>query len=170
MSQNNSPESGLRLLARGSDDLEVLSALLQDAIIPGEDMTFDKAHGRFVMVANRFCWDMPPVSGVTTEAGDPVYQRKLAGVQVHTVTRVLQSGMPSDRKSALFNLLAVTLDDVTDSGDLIESDKGLQLSLVFSGGASLRLFVDEISVLIEDLAAAQPTVNQPAHDLDTPKV
>lgn len=169
MSQNNSPETGLRLLARGPDDLEVLSTLLQDAIIPGEDMTFDKAHGRFVMVANRFCWDMPLVSGVTTESGDPVYQRKLAGVQVHTVSRVMQSGMPSDRKSALFNLLAITVDDAADSVDDTDDSEGLQLSLVFSGGTSLRLFVDEISVLIEDLAAAQPTINQPAHDLDTPK-
>lgn len=167
MSQNNGSETGLRLLARGPDDLEVLSTLLQDAIIPGEDMAFDRAHARFVMVANRFCWDLPPVSGVTTESGAPVYQRKLAGIQVHGVTRVMQSGMPSDRKSALLNLLAITVSNIDDSEDQTEQGDGFQLNLVFSAGASLRLFVDEIRILIEDLAAAQPTVNQPAHDLGT---
>ena len=46
----------LRLLANDSDDVGVLSALLQDAIIPGSDMSFDRTLNAFMIVANRFCW------------------------------------------------------------------------------------------------------------------
>ena len=38
---HNGEDGRLRLQAAGQDDLEVLSALLQDAIIPGEDMFHD---------------------------------------------------------------------------------------------------------------------------------
>ena len=79
---HNGEDGRLRLQAAGQDDLEVLSALLQDAIIPGEDMFHDQGGRRFVMVVNRFCWDQPPVRGVTSEDGGPVYQRRLCGVQI----------------------------------------------------------------------------------------
>ena len=53
----------LKLRAVSAEDVEILSALLQDAIIPGEDMTHDRTGRRFVMVVNRFCWDQPPCRG-----------------------------------------------------------------------------------------------------------
>ena len=54
----------------------------------GEDMTFDHAGRRFVMVVNRFCWDQPPLEGVSSENGDPVYERRLCGVRIEGVDRV----------------------------------------------------------------------------------
>jgi hypothetical protein len=37
-----SGDAPLRLLARDGADIEVLSTLLQDAIVPGADMLFDR--------------------------------------------------------------------------------------------------------------------------------
>ena len=48
----------LRLLARDEDDVAVVSALLQDAIIPGADMEFKRKTNQFFIVANRFCWEI----------------------------------------------------------------------------------------------------------------
>ena len=56
----NNINDSLRLRAQDADDLTVLSSLFQDAIIPGSDMHIDKANKRFVLVANRFCWERPP--------------------------------------------------------------------------------------------------------------
>ncbi|MGB1175940.1 MAG: DUF2948 family protein, partial [Candidatus Puniceispirillaceae bacterium] len=92
--KHDSPDSRLRLRAISPDDVEVLSTLLQDAIIPGEDMTFDRSGQRFIMVANRFCWDRPAVDGVTTDTGAPVFERQLCGIQIHGVGQVRASGMP----------------------------------------------------------------------------
>lgn len=148
----------LRLPAAGQDDLQVLSALLQDAIIPGEDMQFDRGGRRFVMVANRFCWDLPPVEGVTSESGGPVYRRRLCGIQIAGVHSVRQSGMPPDRRAALLNLLAMT--------SAIEEDGTTSLTMMFSGGAALRLSLDALRVIAEDIAPGQPTPNRPHHQPD----
>lgn len=157
-SGNSDADGAVRLLAEASEDLEVLSALLQDAIIPGEDMFHDRAGRRFVMVVNRFCWDRPPVEGVTSRDGGPVYERRLCGVQVRHVTSVRQAGMPLDRRSALLNLLAIRTNP-DDSGDS-------WVELLFSEGAILRLDIEGLSVLAEDIDAGQPTPNRPEHDLD----
>ena len=50
--------SALKLHAQSSDDVEMLSALLQDALISGADMAYDKAENTFMLVANRYCWDL----------------------------------------------------------------------------------------------------------------
>jgi hypothetical protein len=152
--KHDSPDSRLRLRAVSPDDVEVLSTLLQDAIIPGEDMTFDRSGQRFIMVANRFCWDRPAVDGVTTDTGAPVFERQLCGIQIHGVGQVRASGMPASRRGALFNLLAITATAATD---------GAQVELVFSGGVSLRLDSDGLLILAEDLDEGHPTPNLPSH-------
>jgi len=144
----------LRLRAVSSEDIEVLSTLLQDAIIPGEDMTYDRSSRRFVMVANRFCWDRPAVGGVTTDAGTPVYERQLCGIQFHGVDQVQTAGMPASRRGALFNLLAITG---------VTTKQGAYIELIFSGGVSLRLEFDGLLILAEDLDEGHPTLNLPSH-------
>ena len=111
--------SRLKLMARGRADFEILSALMQDAIVPGEDMVWDRAGSCFVMLANRFCWDLPAQKGVKSKSGGPVHQRRLCAVQVHGVMTVRTSGMPQSRKGTLFNLLAIDFDDgvLASAGD-----------------------------------------------------
>ena len=147
-------DTRVRLRAASVSDVEVISALLQDAIVPGEDMTFDRAGRRFVMVANRFCWDRPPLEGVTSESGAPVYERRLCGVRIEGVNGVESAGMPATRRGALFNLLAITVADAADA----------RVEILFSDGVSLRLAVDGISILAEDLDDGRPTTVMPAHD------
>ena len=144
----------VRLRAESVSDVEVISALLQDAIIPGEDMTYDRAGRRFVMVANRFCWDRRPLAGVTSETGAPIYERRLCGVRIEGVNAVEAAGMPVTRRGALFNLLAITVADLADA----------RVEILFSDGVSLRLAVDGISILAEDLDDGRPTSVMPAHD------
>jgi hypothetical protein len=147
-------DTRVRLRAASVSDVEVISALLQDAIIPGEDMTFDRAGRRFVMVANRFCWDRPPLEGVTSESGAPVYERRLCGVRIEGVNGVESAGMPATRRGALLNLLAITVADAADA----------RVEILFSDGVSLRLAVDGISILAEDLDDGRPATVMPAHD------
>ena len=144
----------VRLRAASEPDVEVISALLQDAIIPGEDMTFDHAGRRFVMVVNRFCWDRRPLEGVTSETGAPVHERRLCGVRIEDVNAVETTGMPAARRGALFNLLAITVAETADT----------RVEILFSGGVSLRLAVGSISILAEDLDDGRPTSIMPAHE------
>ena len=156
LADTGSSDALLRLLARDGADIEVLSTLLQDAIVPGADMLFDRDVKRFIFIANRFCWERPAIADVTGEKGEPVHERTLCAVQIEGVQRVLQTGMPVRRDTALFNLLAVT----NGAG----ADDGTYVDLMFSAGATLRLLVENIEIAAEDVEATRPTTSQPKHE------
>ena len=150
----------LRLLACDEDDVAVVSALLQDAIIPGADIEFNRKTNQFIIIANRFCWEIPPLDGVTSSDGKPVHERRLCGICVRHVISVQHYDWPDMRQDALFNLLALRYVDMAkNKGD------GVGLQFEFSGGSSLRLLTDKIDITLTDLDAYQPTSLQPAHDV-----
>ena len=150
----------LRLLARDKDDVAVLSALLQDAIIPGVDMEFNRKTNQFILVANRFCWEIPPLDGVTSIDGKLVHERRLCGICIRHVTAAQHHNWPDMRQDALFNLLALRHVDMAE-----QEGEGVCLQFEFSGGSSLRLLTDEIDITLADLDAGNPTSFQPAHDV-----
>ena len=53
----------VKLAATDPEDIAVLSALLQDAVIPISEMIYLAAESRFAMVANRFRWEDPRRKG-----------------------------------------------------------------------------------------------------------
>jgi len=55
----------LKLRAVDEADVEVLGACLQDALVPAHDMSFLAEEKRFVLVANRFCWEKLEKSGAS---------------------------------------------------------------------------------------------------------
>ena len=159
MTNSDDPGSGgapLRLLARDSADIEVLSTLLQDAIVPGVDMLFDRDRKRFIFIANRFCWERPAIAKVTGEKGEPVRERSLCVVRIEGVQRVLQNNIPARRDKELFNLLAVIC------GDGVENET--YVDLMFSAGTTVRLLVEIIEVAATDVEEARPTTSQPKHE------
>ena len=150
----------LRLLARDEDDVAVVSALLQDAIIPGADMEFKRKTNQFFIVANRFCWEIQPLDGVKSSDGKPVHQRRLCGICIRHVTVVQHHNWPGMRQDALFNLLALRYVGMSK-----HTGEGVVLQFEFSGGSSLRLLTDDIDITLADLDAGHPTSLQPAHDV-----
>ena len=150
----------LRLLARDEDDVAVVSALLQDAIIPGADMKFNRKANQFILVANRFCWEIPQLDDVISSDGKPVHERRLCGICIRHVTAAKHHNWPDLRQDALFNLLALRHVDMAE-----KTGKGVGLQFEFSGGLSLRLLTDEIDIMLADFDAGHPTSLQPAHDV-----
>ena len=49
--------ASLKIIARDAEDLAVVSACLQDALIPLNEMRYLPQERRFIMVANRFRWE-----------------------------------------------------------------------------------------------------------------
>ena len=148
----------LRLLAHDGDDVAVLSALLQDAIIPGSDMNFDRKLNEFVIVANRFCWELEPCGDVKSSDGKAIYERRLCGIRIAGVRAVKHYNWPRVRQYELFNLLALGLIDMAE-----QASDGVVLQFEFSGGSSLRLNVDEVDIVLADLDVGHPTSLQPTH-------
>ena len=149
----------LRLAAKDEADLEVVSALLQDAIIAGADMHYDAQHDCFMIVANRFCWERPALADINDSTGGVVYERALCGIRINHVTAVQKRHWPADWRDAFLNLLA--LKPVAMS----QQDSGCMIELSFSAGPSMRLTTKQIDVVVGDLDGGRPTNLQPRHDL-----
>ena len=151
--------NNLRLLAVDEDDLAVASALLQDAIIPGVDIRFNRHDRQFILIANRFCWEQPALKEIKSAGGRPVHERRLCAVRLSHVVSVQRQNWPNNHKEALFNMLALHQPDMAETGGTAR-----QLQMDFSGGASLRLTVDKLDLIVADLNAGHPTSLCPQHD------
>jgi hypothetical protein len=139
----------LKLRATDADDLAVISAVLQDAVIPGDEMTYLPSEHRFVLVANRFRWEESDGQQVPGR----IYERVHAGLVIDTVRAVKSRGFNPADKERLLSLLAIEPHDDT-------------IDLVFSGGAAIRIEVDRILCHLEDVAEPYPTRLRPIHAID----
>jgi hypothetical protein len=134
----------LKLRAEDAADLAVLSAVLQDALLPVVDMAFLAEEQRFVLVANRFCWEC------ASRGEKDGFERVLTGVTFDAVSSVKVKGFsPSDRDRIL-EVLAI----VAEPGAII---------IDFSGRDCVRLEVERIACHLEDLGEPWPTPWRPAH-------
>ena len=149
----------LRLVAKDEVDLEVVSALLQDAIIAGADMHYDARHDCFMIVANRFCWERLALADMNDSTSGAVHERALCGVRINHVAAVQKRRWPADWRDAFLNLLALKLVAMP------QQDSGCMMELSFSGGPSMRLTTKQINIVVGDLGSSRPTNLQPRHDL-----
>jgi hypothetical protein len=138
----------LRLAALDADDLTVISAHLQDAILRPGDLTYLAGERRFLMALRRFDWSGPD--------GSPP-RRRLAGVHVEQVLGVRVRGLRQDDDTPL-SLLALTFAPT-------EAPSG-HLDLVFSGGGAIRLEVECVEVRMKDLGPVWEAGGRPAHGAD----
>ncbi len=135
--------SGLKLRGEDEEDLAVISAVLQDALVAVGDMVYLPDEARFVLVANRFCWEPP---------GQKL-ERQLAGVRFDAVRSVQRRGFRPHERDRLLVLLAIRAE-------------GGSLYLDFAGGSSIRLEVDHIMCHLEDLGEPWPTQWRPRHPVE----
>ncbi len=143
--------STLKLFALDSEDLEIVSAHLQDAVARTGDIAWLPREHRFAMVVNRFDW----TSG---EIEPGVYRRNRAALSFERVTAVRRKGpVPSDPDGVL-NLLAIHYEEVDPPAGNID--------LLFSGGAAIRLEVECIEARLSDLGPAWATASMPSHAED----
>ena len=141
----------LRLLALDAEDLAVLSAHLQDAVVKTGDMTWLPGQKRFALVLNRFAWE-------ALEKGlrrKKTYQRRRTGLHFDRVASVQSSGIDLDGKENVLSLLAVQFHES-------ESPAG-EIHLVFSGGGTIRLSVECLEAQLSDLGPAWSADHAPRH-------
>jgi hypothetical protein len=150
-------ESGtaLKLRAEDADDLAVISACLQDALVAVHDLAFVPEDQTFLLVANRFRWErtLRPAHG---EAG---HERTLCGITFGAVAGASYTGFRRSEEDRILCLLAIRA---------AHDDEGKAIRLTFSGGAEMRLEVTRILCVAKDLGEPWPTQWQPQHDADEP--
>jgi hypothetical protein len=139
----------LKLAAFDADDLTVMSAHLQDAVLTVGDIEFLQRQQKLVMIVKRFDWE-------SAEARRPAYRRRLAGLQFARVQSVRCRNIQQNSKDGVLMLLAVSFEQR-------ESPAGA-IVLTFAGGGIMRLDVECIEAVVEDLGPEWETPRKPVHD------
>jgi hypothetical protein len=145
------PAQPLKLAALDAEDLIVLSAHVQDAILRTADILWNPLKRRFAIAMNRFAWEAEP------DSRGREHQRRRAAMHFDRVIAVKSRGFDRTLKDAVAELLAI---EFAPS----EPPAG-EVRLVFAGGAEIRLTVECIEAQLADLGAAWQTKARPAHDL-----
>jgi hypothetical protein len=140
----------LKLIALDTEDLEIVSAHAQDAIIRTADMGYARRDRRFALLMNRFDWagDKPRSKGV----------RKRAALHFDGVTHAAFAGFDPSSPEGVVELLAITFEPTQAPAGIVE--------LRFAGGGTVRLTVDYLEARLADLGAAWAASAKPSHVLD----
>ena len=142
----------LKLIALDGEDIQIVSAHLQDALVRTTDIHWRPSEKRLVVGLSRFDWE-------SANGDDPEFRRCRSALRVERVLsckcRHVDHG---GGKSEALNLLAVGFSENDAPGGV--------LTLTFSGGAALRLEVECLEVELADLGPAWGTEVCPAHPLD----
>lgn len=159
----------LKLIALDVEDLAVVSAQLQDAVVRVEDIAFLKGPRQFAMIANRFNW----MTALRSAGGDAArglkvgkqasFERRRCVIRFECVNRIQLQGIDLSDKRRVLSLLAISFNSAGEEGP-----EGA-LDLIFSGGAILRLHVECIEGELRDLGAAWSTRAVPRHETDAPE-
>jgi hypothetical protein len=149
----------LKLIALDAEDLGVISAHLQDAVLRVGDMIYLPREKRFVAVANRFDWSNATAAPSQARLGSTAgYERRRAGIRLERVNHAKFQGIDLNDKRAALALLALTFEP-TSGPDEPAGD----ITLTFSGGAAIRLSVECVEAELKDLGAAWTAARPPEH-------
>ncbi|MDX1716190.1 MAG: DUF2948 family protein [Anderseniella sp.] len=143
-------DKSIKLAALDNDDLAVISAHLQDAIMRVGDIRWMKRQSKLALAARRY--DHLKAGGDAARG-----ERKLSAMQVSRVNRVSASNIRMNDKDAVLSLLAITFEpgDTAPEGTIV---------LTFSGGGTIRADVECIEVAMADLGPSWQARGRPEHD------
>lgn len=141
----------LKLIALDAEDLAVLSAHLQDAVVRVGDMAYLKRDRRFALVANRFDWD----DATRGKGKRRPFTRRRSGLRFERVLDAKVAGIDLASTDAILALLTLTF----EPGSVPQG----YVTLNFSGGGAIRLEVECLEAELMDLGAAWQTRRKPEH-------
>ncbi|AJE46135.1 DUF2948 family protein [Celeribacter indicus] len=146
----------LRLKALDAEDLTVLSALCQDAVVPMGEISFKASERRFAMLINRFRWEDLEAA---ERRGRPV-ERVQAVLCFDDVTAARSLDVPSGDKDIVLSILSVAF---------LPTDDGMgRIEITLAGDGVIALEVEALDVTLRDVTRPYlaPSRHRPAHDLD----
>lgn len=136
----------LKLIALDADDLSVMSAHLQDAVLKVADVAWLPAEKRFALAVRRFDWEGVPRGQ---------HRRRLTALHFDRVLAVRSTGIDKQLPDRVLSLLAIGFSE----SDGPQGD----VTLHFSDGAAIRLSVECIEAQMKDLGPVWEALAKPDH-------
>ncbi len=148
-----SEEHLLRLAALDGEDLDVISAHTQDAIVKVSDISWQPAEMRLVVALNRFAWEV----GSAGRGRGKMWERRRSVLQFDRVEAVRARGIQPTRGEDVLELLAIRFEESEPPSGTVY--------LVFAGKAELKFDVEVLEARLTDLGPAWATASLPKHKL-----
>jgi hypothetical protein len=138
----------LKFVVLDEEDLEVVSAHVQDAVVKVADVHWRPQEKRLVVALNRFDWE-------GAQTGKPQFRRRRAALRFERVLACKCRQVDPAGKDAVLNLLAVEFAETDAPAGVV--------TLTFSGGAALRLEVECLEAELADLGPIWTAAHCPSH-------
>ena len=140
----------LRLLAEEAEDLEIISAAVQDSVVKAENLNYEARIRRFSLEINRYRWE----EGVTKRRDGERVRSLLAfdgvlGVKTRAVTKA--------DPELILSLLQVTFTPDAEP-------PGGKITLLFAGDGEIELTVEALDAALLDSDYIWNTRHTPSHE------
>ena len=141
--------NALKLIALDDQDLSIVSAHVQDAVMKVSDLEFLPAAKRFVLTMNRFVWEAK--TGLFRRHNE----RRQAVLHFDRVLGVKTNGIARNKPAEILSLLAISFIGIDRPAGIVE--------LIFSGGGTIMLDVECIEARLADIGGAWEATSRPVH-------
>ncbi|WP_172292091.1 DUF2948 family protein [Pseudoruegeria sp. HB172150] len=131
-------EAPLHLVAREAEGLQVISALVQDAVFPAGEMRWLAKERRFALLLNRFRWEDKAAAERRGE-----YERVRSVLVVDDVLKVSSQGIDRGDRDLILSLLSIGFEPGEDGAGRLE--------LVLAGDGGIALEVEALEVTLRDV-------------------
>ena len=139
----------LKLIARSVEDLRVVSAHLQDAIVNINDIANLKKNKILLLQLNRFMWE-------DVEKGLFRKNKRIRTIlKFENVIKVKSRNIDLAGKDKFLDFLTIETNQMTDNN--------YEMKILFAGDSILKVIVEVIEVTLDDQGEAWDTKNKPKH-------
>ena len=139
----------LKLIAKTEEDLRVISAHLQDAIVNVTDMANLKKNRIFLVQLNRFMWE-------DIEKGVFRKNKRIRTIlKFDNVLNVYSRNIKQFKKDKFLDFLTIETN--------IMPDKNYEMKIVFAGDLIIKVICEVIEITLDDQGNAWDTKNIPKH-------
>ncbi len=140
----------LKLLATSDEDLRVIAAHLQDAIVSVQDIANLKKNRIFLIQLNRFMWE-------DVEKGVFRKNKRIRTIlKFDNVINISSKNINIKERKSFLEFLTI-------ESNLLP-DKSYEIKLIFSGDSVIKIKAELIDVTLDDQGSPWDTKTQPKHE------
>ena len=139
----------LKLIARTEDDLRVVSAHLQDAIVNTSDIANLEKNKIFLMQLNRFMWE-------DVEKGVFRKNKRIRTIlKFENVIKAVSKNINQSKKDKFLDFLTIETN--------LMPDNNYEMRIIFAGDSVVKIISEVIEITLDDQGEAWDTKNTPKH-------
>lgn len=139
----------LRVQASDAEDLCIISACLQDALIPVSGITYNEELQKFSLIVNRFCWECH----VSENEADNIFNRVNSFLCFSSIKEIKYKGFNPKAEETIICLLTIQQQDEST------------VILTCSEDVEIKLSLEKLDCHLRDIEEPYPTVHKPCHQL-----